>query len=518
MATSAHEGAIRGSRAAPLLRGRWGAATREHRWLGATAAAAMAGALALASSMPMPRGPVTGAQGVAVILASATVGIAAGYLMRSRWAVLVAPLAYLVAYELSRIGIAGASLDGVRLDTVYGVLALVVGRGFHGLLALFPMAVGAGIGAAIARPPTRAISLLPTAVLSLAVMGLAVLVGLPGTTPPVLGADGQPVPGSIAELTTVELGGREQSILVRASDAEDPVLLYLSGGPGQSDLGYGRVLLEPLVADFVVVVWDQRGTGTSYGALDPTDTLTLDRAVADTVELSSLLADRFDEERIYLLGESWGSTLGVLAAQQRPDLFHAYIGSGQMVSQRVTDQIIWRDLLAYAERTESWELYDQVLTFGEPPYRDTPWSNSIVMGSYPLLETAYDPPADYIERGVSSGIGPYGVLASEYGFVDKVNALRGLLDTFSLMYPQLQEIDFRADVPALDVPVYVLDGEHELRGRRDLALEWFAGLSAPTKELVTYADSGHSVVFEQADAFHRLMVDEIVPATYGAAR
>jgi proline iminopeptidase len=316
----------------------------------------------------------------------------------------------------------------------------------------------------------------------------------------------------------VELGGQRQSILVRASDPDDPVLLYLSGGPGQSDLGYGRVLLEPLVADFVVVVWDQRGTGTSYGALDPTQTLTLDQAVADTIQLSTLLADRFDEERIYLLGESWGSTLGVLAVQERPDLFHAYIGSGQMVSQRVTDQIIWRDLLAYAERTESWELYDQVLTFGEPPYRDTPWSNSIVMGSYPLLETGYTPPAAYIERGVGSGIGPYGVLASEYGFVDKVNALRGLLDTFSLMYPQLQDLDFRTDVPALDVPVYVLDGEHELRGRRDLALEWFDGLAAPTKQLVTYADAGHSVVFEQADAFHRLMVDEIVPATYGRPR
>ncbi|HEX6210790.1 MAG TPA: alpha/beta fold hydrolase, partial [Methylomirabilota bacterium] len=273
----------------------------------------------------MPRGPVTSGEGVLVILASLAVGAVAGYLLRSRWAVLVAPLAYLAAYELSRIGIDGATLDGVRLDTVYGVLALVVGRGFHGLMALFPMAVGAGIGVAIARPPERVSAVIPIGVLALAVVALAVLVALPGSTPPVLGADGQPLPGSIAELTTVELGGQEQSILVRAADPDDPVLLYLSGGPGQSDLGYGRVLLEPLVADFVVVVWDQRGTGASYGAIDPTEALTLDQAVADTIQLSTLLAERFDEERIYLLGESWGSTLGVLAVQERPDLFHAYI-------------------------------------------------------------------------------------------------------------------------------------------------------------------------------------------------
>ena len=110
------------------------------------------------------------------------------------------------------------------------------------------------------------------------------------------------------------------------------------------------MLLEPLTADFVVAVWDQRGSGKSYGALDPTSSLTLQQAVADTVELSEYLRTRFGEQKIYLLGESWGTTLGVLAVQDRPDLFHAYIGSGQMVSQRETDRIIWRDLLAYADR------------------------------------------------------------------------------------------------------------------------------------------------------------------------
>ena len=479
------------------------------------AVVAISGGLALASSLPMPRGPVTGLQGVGVIIASVLVGAASAYLVRSRWALLVAPLAYIVAYELSRIGIGGASLAFPRFDSTNGIAAFLFGRGFHGLLALFPMVVGASIGLAIVRP-RRPVALVPTAILSLAVVGLAVLVAWPGSTPPVLGADGQPVIGSIAELTRVELGGQEQGLLIRASDPDDPVLLYLSGGPGQSDLAFGRALLEPLVDDFVVVVWDQRGTGTSYGAIDPTSDLTLARAVADTIALTDHLRERFDEEKIYLLGESWGSTLGVLAVQERPDLFHAYIGSGQMVSQRVTDQIIWRDLLAYAQETENWALYDQVLTLGEPPYRDTPWANSLVMGYYSALETPYTPPAAYIERGTSSDLGPFfGIMGSEYGFVDKANAIRGLVDMFSLMYPQIQGVDFRADVPELAVPVWVLDGEYELSGRRGLAHEWFTQLAAPDKEMVTYTDAGHSVVFEQADAFHRLMVDEIVPNTYG---
>jgi hypothetical protein len=322
---------------------------------------------------------------------------------------LLTPLAYIAAYELARIGIAGASLEAFRFDSIYGIAAFAAGRGFHALLALLSMVVGASIGLAIARP-RRLLALVPTGILTLAVISLAVLVALPASTPPVLGANGQPVPGSIAELTTVELGGQEQAISIRSADPDKPVLLYLSGGPSQSDIAFARALLEPLTADFVVVAWDQRGSGKSYAALDPTATYTLDGLVGDTIALTDYLRDRFAEEKIYLLGESWGSTLGVLAVQERPDLFHAHIGSGQMVSQRVTDQIIWRDLLAYAERTGNGELYDQILTLGEPPYRDTPWANSLVMGYYGLLETPYDPPAAYVARGEASGVGQFGLM------------------------------------------------------------------------------------------------------------
>jgi pimeloyl-ACP methyl ester carboxylesterase len=92
--------------------------------------------------------------------------------------------------------------------------------------------------------------------------------------------------------------------------------------------------------------------------------------------------------------------------------------------------------------------------------------------------------------------------------------LRGLVDTFALLYPQLYDIDFRRDVARLEVPVWILDGAAELDGRRDLTLEWYAMLEAPTKELVTYADAAHAVAFEQADAVRQLLNEAIVPATY----
>ena len=278
----------------------------------------------------------------------------------------------------------------------------------------------------------------------------------------------------------------------------------------------GRVLLGDLEEDFVVVVWEQRGVGYSYPALEPISTLTPERAVSDTIELANYLRRRFDEEKIYLLGESWGTTLGVLAVQPAPELFHAYLGSGQMVSQRVTDQRIYADLLALAERTGDADLAQRLREYGEPPYADVPYAYGFIMGHYESLEEPYTPPRAYIERGEASGVGFWGLMASEYSVVGKVNALRGLLDMFTVMYPQLQEIDFRQDVPRLEVPVYILDGEKELSGRRDLALAWYAQLEAPIKRLYTFENAGHSVAFEQFEAFHEIMTGTVLPETYGA--
>jgi proline iminopeptidase len=157
-----------------------------------------------------------------------------------------------------------------------------------------------------------------------------------------------------------------------------------------------------------------------------------------------------------------------------------------------------------------------MLAFGEPPYADVPYPNAIVMGNYPRLETPYTPPRAYIERGTAANLGPYGIFGSEYNFVEKVNVLRGLIDMFSILYPQIQHLDFRQDVPRLDVPVYILDGAAELPARRDLALEWYELLDAPSKRLYTFENAGHSVAFEQFEALHEILTGTILPETYHA--
>ncbi len=505
------------------------------RGLGPGLAAIVAGAAGLLTAALMPRGPVTAEQGLAVMALGLAVGLAAGVTWPSRWSAIVAVLAYGVLLELGRRGIIGPTIATIRLDNVFGIIALLLSRGLHLLLFLLPLSLGGSLGRAASRrliaarersasavpAPRRglvvtALGWAPMGLVALLTAGLAILVALPASTPPILGTDGRPVPGSIAELATVRLGGTDQAVLIRAANPDKPVLLYLSGGPGQSDLALSRVLAAPWTSDFVFVDWDQRGNGKSYAALDPVATFTLDRAVSDTIELTDYLRNRFGERKIYLMGESWGTILGVLAVQRRPNLYYAWIGSGQMVDILDTDQRIYDDLVAYAARAGDTALGAKLAEIGRPPYRDIPWANSNLLFWYDYLYADYTPSAGYQARGAASGLDDFGLLGSEYTFIEKANVLRGLIDTFAIMYPQLYGIDFRRDVPRLEVPVYILDGAAELKGRRDVAIEWFDALQAPIKQRITYQNAAHSVAFEQADEVLRLLTETIVPATYGS--
>ncbi|MGD2041976.1 MAG: alpha/beta hydrolase [Anaerolineae bacterium] len=430
--------------------------------------------------------------------------------MGNRWSMLVAPLGFLVMFELARLGLQGPTVDGFHLTSIYGIIALVTGRLIHGLLVPAPMVLGAVYGTWLAvrlgKEAAAGMGIAGwvfTGLVTLALIGLAVWLARPATTHPIVGPDGAPLPGSIAELVTAPLGSHDQTLMIRGRSTDSPVLLYLAGGPGGTDLGAMRADTG-LEEHFVVVTWDQRGTGKSYSALDPVETLTVEQMVADTIELTHYLRDRFEEDRIYLVGNSWGTILGVLAVQQHPELYHAYVGTGQMVSPRGTDVMFYEDTLAWAEKGGNAELVATLQQSGPPPYDN-------LLDYEPVISYEHDW-NPYPELDGSKEM-PFNLFVPENSLMDRINGMRGLLDTYSVLYPQLQDIDFRSDVPNLDVPVYVVTGAHEARGRAVLAQEWFDRLDAPYKEMVTFEHSGHRPLFEEPAAFVSVMT-RVLDDTY----
>jgi pimeloyl-ACP methyl ester carboxylesterase len=169
-------------------------------------------------------------------------------------------------------------------------------------------------------------------------------------TPPITDANGQLVPGSIASMETVRLGGVDQWVIIRGRSTQNPLLLFLSGGPGGSEIGWLRHYNAALEDSFTVVIWEQRGTGKSaslvfadYGRLTP------EQYTADGLELTGSLRQRFGQDKIYLMGKSWGTMLGVWMVQQRPEWFAAFIGSGQMTNPVQDDVLGYQYVLLAAQ-------------------------------------------------------------------------------------------------------------------------------------------------------------------------
>nr|NLD41466.1 alpha/beta fold hydrolase [Actinomycetales bacterium] len=479
------------------------------RWL---PPAAIIAALAAGLALTQPLGPISTAQAFAAMALSLTAGFFSVLLAPSRWLLLVGPLLFISTTELTRIGSTSPTTGVPELGSSLGVVAFAVGRVIPYALLIGPMLLGIALGFETAghlarrrRPgiptprPLRAPGWLATALLAGLLAWLVIAMARPASTPPILGADGEPLPNSIAELTAVELGGHEQALMIRGRSADNPVLLYLHGGPGGTDIGAMR-RDTGLEESFVVVTWDQRGSGRSTAALEPRETLTVEQLVADTIELAEYLCERFGEERIYLVGQSWGSLLAVLTAEERPDLFAAVVGVGQIVSIPETDRAFWEDSLAWAEDSGNVALAEQLRANGPPPYED--------VGLYAHAASTEHQWNPYPEFNPNNEM-PAILFVPEYTFMDRVNAFRGFLEAAAVLYPQAQSVDLRVDAPGLELPYVMVLGEYEARGRVEPAQEWFGSLAAPLKLKFEFDAAGHRANFDQPADFAAVMQELI---------
>ncbi len=315
------------------------------------------------------------------------------------------------------------------------------------------------------------------------------------TTPAITDAQGQPLPGSIATLEQVTLNGSRQWVSIRGQDTSKPVLLFLAGGPGGSQLATARFALGGLEEHFVVVNWDQPGAGKSFDAVDRS-TLTPERYIEDAHALILQMRARFGQDKVYVLGESWGSALGIMLVQRYPELFHALIGTGQMVAFLETDQMCYDFALRWAQERGDTAQVDALTRQGPPPYYGD--GVALKQAAY-LLDT-------------------YSFMNQNPAIIDNgtVSWFRGVLDTLGVVYPQLWEVDFRTQATKLDVPVYFLIGRHDVNAPAVLTQEYLELLDAPHKEIVWFEHSGHTPWVSEAERFVQVVVDTVLAQTVAA--
>lgn len=323
-----------------------------------------------------------------------------------------------------------------------------------------------------------------------------------GSTPPIRRGRGRAVPEGIASLEQVRLGGVDQWLLLRGRSLHNPLLLYLSGGPGGSELAWVRHFNAPLEEHFLVAQWDQRGAARSYAARKDREGLTVEQFVSDASELLELLTSRFSQRKVFVVGHSWGSILGVLLAQRRPERIHAYVGTGQQVNFLENDTVSHLRAYELAMRYGDHKALARLARIGPPPYTGPDMARRYM--TLVSLASRHAGRRRLLPELLSSVL-----TAPEYSPRDKLHFFLGMKETFPRVYPRLAGLDLEARVPRLEVPVWFLLGREDYVTPSELAVRYFDKLEAPGKTLLWFEHSGHSPPFEEPDRFNAILTQQV---------
>jgi len=335
----------------------------------------------------------------------------------------------------------------------------------------------------------------------------------PGKPTPFVDENGSPLAGSISEKVFVNINGVEQGMFIMSKDATHPVLLYLHGG--MPDYFLTQRYPTGLEDYFTVVWWEQRGSGISYSADIPPETMTLEQMISDTLEVTNYLRHRFGKEQIYLMGHSQGTFIGIQVAARAPELYYAYIGVAQISNQLKSERLAYEYMLQQFQKNGNLEMVRKLeaapvtMTDGTPDaylaLRDEAM-HSLGIG------TTHD------MKSVLSGIFFPSLTFRGYTLLEKVNMWRGKSQSgVSLLWDEMIATDLTIKVPELEIPVYFIEGIYDYTCSYTLAKDYLEKLQAPLKGFYTFEQSAHSPLFEEPESFIEIMVNDVLNSNVNLA-
>lgn len=320
----------------------------------------------------------------------------------------------------------------------------------------------------------------------------------------------------VERLETVKIGGIEQWVSIRGMDRDNPVLLMIHGGPGFVAMPTSWYFQRGWEEYFTVVQWDQRGAGKTYNLHEPAmiaPTLTVDRMIKDAEAMVAWAREEFDQERIFVLGHSWGSILGLELAQRRPEWLHAYIGIGQAVDGYESERRGYRWVLERARQDGNEQAVRELEALAPYAEEGVPVSLEALYAQRKWLN--FYGGAVHNRRNGSAEAGLIR-LSPEYTDEDVANVWVGTEFAASHLLLDALATDF-SDVTELEVPVILLNGRHDYNVSQSVAAEWFEQLKAPWKKIVWFEHSAHEIMNEEPGKTLVSLVSHALPLAKEAA-
>ncbi|MCM2564857.1 alpha/beta fold hydrolase [Janthinobacterium kumbetense] len=313
---------------------------------------------------------------------------------------------------------------------------------------------------------------------------------------------------SVREQGFVPINGIEQWITVTGAACGNPVILFIHGGPGNALSPYADAIYAGWERHYTLVQWDQRGAGMTYGKQRPSEELplTLEQMRDDGIAVARYIGQHLGQRKVILMGSSWGSILGVHMAKAQPELFHAYIGTAQVVNARANEAGMYREVLALAQAAGDTATVDKLTALGAPPWRD-PRNFGILRRFDRKYEgLATDAPPKHWWQPAPFYATPQALAdaeaADDYSYIQFIG-LRG------------DGMFAKVDLPALgtrfDLPVFFIMGEADLLTSPAIARSYFDSITAPAKDFTVVKRAGHDPNQAVHDAQWTVLRDKVAP-------
>ncbi len=311
-------------------------------------------------------------------------------------------------------------------------------------------------------------------------------------------------PNGIVERNFVRINGIDQYITIRGEDRRNPVLLVLAGGPGNTLVSLAQVF-RPWEKYFTIVQWDQRGAGKTFEQNGEAGEgpMTIAQMTSDGISLTEYLRSHLHKAKIIVLGDSWGTTLGVHMVRARPELFSAYVGTGQVVGKEEKEAYLYAVILKKVRAAHDTASLAELERIGAPPYRSQ--QDLLVERD---VSQRYDIDS---EKNLRSAMTPVVLFAPDFTLFDIYTM--ALYDNFAsnAMYKELIGFDVRNLGPDYAVPMFVFNGDKDAVTPIIFAKAWFDTIRAPKKTFVILKGGGHSAMLTMPDVFLHELVARVRP-------
>jgi pimeloyl-ACP methyl ester carboxylesterase len=303
---------------------------------------------------------------------------------------------------------------------------------------------------------------------------------------------------TIDTLMDIELNGLKQKILIKSNDLNNPILLWLHGGPGTSEMFITHHCMDSLINFFTIVHWDQRGTALSYNDRIKSTDISFDKIFDDAVRLTEILRKTYHKDKIFLIGHSFGSVLGIHLIEKYPDYYYAYVGIGQVINDSKSREITYKWLVNKLQEDNDTNELARICEKQNIPIDIINKYKGHFYKGKTLFDVIKESPYYY------------------EGYLDNYSKSMNFVRESISKNPSTYEKDILNDILKLQLPVYFFEGRHDRIAAcaPELVVEYIKKIKAPKTEIIWFEESAHHPNIDEPDKFQKILIDKVLKENY----